>query len=90
MDARLSTQNNETNESNMDVHNANTMVSSLRALKLSAVEKFIDNYKQNGSVLFSSFEIYNNTHEVTENLIGILQLLPKKAWMFPSQSICMV
>ena len=40
MGARLSIQSNETTESNMDVDDTNTMVTSLRTLKLSAVEKF--------------------------------------------------
>ena len=40
----------------MDIDNLNSIESSLRSLKLSAVEKFIDNYKQNGDVLFANFE----------------------------------
>ena len=55
VDARLSLQTTETNESNMDVDNANTMVSSLRSLKLSAVESFIDNCKMNGYAIFRQF-----------------------------------
>ena len=56
VDVRLALENNKTNESNMDVDNANTMVSSLRTLKLSAVESFIDNCKLNGNAIFTSFE----------------------------------
>ena len=80
VDERLPIQNNETNESNMDVDNPNTIVSSLRALKLSAVERFIDNYKQYGNALFSSFEIYDNTHAcaVIEKLMRDIATFARK------------
>ena len=72
VDARLSLENNETNMLNMDVDNVNTMVSSLRTLKLSAVERFIDDCKLNGNAVFASFEIW----------CAIFHLLPAKIWMY--------
>ena len=65
------------------------MESSLKTLKLSAVEKFIDDYKQNGNVLFSSFENCYNTHEVTKNLMRDIATYARKIWTCRSLFICM-
>ena len=59
---RLNIGNNESKTSDMDVDNINAIEISLRLLKLSAVEKIMNNYKQNGDVLFASFEQYENAH----------------------------
>ena len=68
----------------MDVDNISTMEHSLCSLKLSAVEKFMDNYKQNGDVLFASFEIYRNTYPVYENLRRDIATYARKVWTSPN------
>ena len=69
IDLRLNIENNKSTTSDMDVDRFNIMESSLRSLKLSTVEKFMDNFKHNGDVLFASFEMYDNTHPVNESLM---------------------
>ena len=46
----------------MKVDNINTTESLLRSLKLSPREKFINNFKHNGDVLFDSFDICMISH----------------------------
>ena len=54
------------------------MVSLLRTLKLSAVERLIDDYKLSGNDIFASFEISNNTHPVTGNLMRDISTVAHK------------
>ena len=63
----------------MDVDNVNTMVSSLRALKLLAVEKFVDDCEDSGDIIFGSFEIHNNTQEVSVDLMKHIATFAKKS-----------
>ena len=64
----------------MDVDVLNPLTTSLRSLKLPSVEKFIDSFKGTGDMIFASFEIYDNSHPVSRDLMKALQRMLEKAW----------
>ena len=62
----------------MEVDNINTMEGLLRSLKLFSMEMLVNNFKHNGDVLFTSFDIHDITYRVNKNVVRDIATYARK------------
>ena len=69
MDTMLSIEPKEPKSADMEVDTLNPTASSLRNLNVSSTEKFLDSFTGNMDMMFVSFDIYDTSHPVSEDLM---------------------
>ena len=72
----------------MDIDSLNLLDTSLRTLKLSRVEKFVDSFQCTGDMIFASFYIYDNAHSLRMELMKGIAMYARSS-LDISKPICL-
>ena len=72
----------------MEVDTVNTITTILKVLNPSSKGKTLDSYLGTGDMMFASFDIYDNCHQVSEDLMNDIATYTRKG-LDISKPICL-